>query len=254
MKALKPHTLCSVWPQMTAAEKHDLIEDIKLNSVLEPVVLFDGQILDGFHRYNAALKAGVPCKTRVYDGDDPAGFVISRNAKRRHLRKRELAIAVATCRKWAPPNTHVSKMPAEEAKKVRTTKQMADEAGVSESTMQAAKRVVKGTEPAEPAPAAKPPKKVATQEVIDLKDRKIRHLEEQVIGYEERIKSYKSSESKEAAKRDEVVVNQRAEITTLKSQVKNWQTKYSEANSMAKSFERKAKKLQAQIERINLAA
>ena len=125
--------------------------------------------------------------------------------------------------------------------------------------MHSAKRAVRG----EPDPPKSPPaavakstqsRKVATQEVIDLKDRKIRNLEEQVIGYEERLKSYKSSESKEAAKRDEVVVNQRAEISTLKSQVKNWQTKYSEANSMAKSFERKAKKLQAQIDRINLAA
>jgi len=257
MRTIPPHPLCSVWPQMTVAEKHELIDDIKANGVLEPVVLLDGKILDGFHRYNAARAAGVSCNTKELAGDDPAGFVISRNAKRRHMTKRTLAIAVAGCREWAPPNIKVADLPEQKAAAVKTTQQMADEAGVSKSTMASAKRVVRGVEPADPPPPTPKPaaaRKVATQEIIDLKDRQIFELEERVVGYEERLKSFHNSASKESAKRDEVVVNQRAEISTLKSQLREWQAKYNEANKMAKTFERKAKSLQGRIDRINLAA
>jgi hypothetical protein len=59
------------------------------------VVLHEGKILDGRNRCRAAREAGVPCPTRIYQGDDPLGFVISMNLKRGHLNESQRAMAAA---------------------------------------------------------------------------------------------------------------------------------------------------------------
>lgn len=52
-------------------------------------------ILDGRNRYRAALEAGVKPVFVNYDGDDPLGFVIRHNLKRRHLNESQRAVVAA---------------------------------------------------------------------------------------------------------------------------------------------------------------
>jgi hypothetical protein len=47
--------------------------------------LYEGQILDGRNRARACEALGIEPETRVYAGDDPVGFVISRNLHRRRF-------------------------------------------------------------------------------------------------------------------------------------------------------------------------
>jgi ParB-like chromosome segregation protein Spo0J len=79
------HPLASIFPVLKGVEFEELVEDIRVHGVREPIWLFEEQLLDGRNRYRAAQVAGVPCPTRIYDGDDPVGFVVSLNLKRRHL-------------------------------------------------------------------------------------------------------------------------------------------------------------------------
>ncbi|MCP4304567.1 MAG: ParB N-terminal domain-containing protein [bacterium] len=79
------HPIAGIFPLMDGDDYSDLVDDIKANGLHEPVITHQGQILDGRNRYRACLEAGVPCRFKTYDGDDPAGFVISLNLKRRHL-------------------------------------------------------------------------------------------------------------------------------------------------------------------------
>lgn len=94
------HPLSKAWPDMLPAEKEALREDMKKNGVLEPVVQYDGMVLDGWHRYAQATAAGIECPVVEYAGDDPVSFVISKNDMRRHISKQQRAVAVRLCLEW----------------------------------------------------------------------------------------------------------------------------------------------------------
>jgi ParB-like nuclease domain len=92
------HPLASLFPLMENAELDALIADIKKNGQREPIVLYQGKILDGRNRYRACLAAGVGLKLCKHEDNspyigDPVAYVISKNIHRRHLtgeQKRDL--------------------------------------------------------------------------------------------------------------------------------------------------------------------
>lgn len=80
------HPLSKRYRMMTQAEYAVLLADIKANGLLEPIVLLDGQILDGRNRYKACLEAGVEPRFIDYTGPlKPKAFVDAKNDARRHL-------------------------------------------------------------------------------------------------------------------------------------------------------------------------
>jgi ParB-like chromosome segregation protein Spo0J len=82
---LEFHPLSNTFPMMPEDELAEMIADIRKNGLQQPIVLFEGQILDGRNRYLAGLKAGVALRTAEYEGSDPMAFVVSANLHRRHL-------------------------------------------------------------------------------------------------------------------------------------------------------------------------
>jgi hypothetical protein len=88
MTKLESHPLANRFPLIAGEEFDQLVEDIRHNGQREPIVLFEGKILDGRNRYRACLEAGVTPQTRAFDPakeGSPEAFVISVNLKRRHL-------------------------------------------------------------------------------------------------------------------------------------------------------------------------
>lgn len=82
------HPLADLFPLIEGADFDDLCEDIREHGQREPIVLFDGRILDGRNRYRACREIGIEPEFRQFDRDregDPEAFVFSVNAKRRHL-------------------------------------------------------------------------------------------------------------------------------------------------------------------------
>ncbi len=111
------HPLANLFPLIEGREFDDLVADIRINGLLEPIVTLDGAILDGRNRYRAALAAGVlahdgaiapgGCWLETVDGDaasidvvdtnisDPLTFVLSKNLSRRHLSESQRAMVAA---------------------------------------------------------------------------------------------------------------------------------------------------------------
>ena len=79
------HPLAAAFELMEGGEYRELIDDIRGQGLLKPIVLHEGMILDGRNRYRACLEAGVEPAFRPFLGDDAAAFVESANAHRRHL-------------------------------------------------------------------------------------------------------------------------------------------------------------------------
>lgn len=96
---MKAHKLARLFPEIPEDEFDNLVEDVKAKGCFEPVVTYQGEVLDGWHRWKACQKAGVEPALKEYKGADPLGYVISKNLMRRHLRaEQRLAIAANIAR------------------------------------------------------------------------------------------------------------------------------------------------------------
>ena len=155
--ATQRHPISACWPDMDRQDFVKLKNDIKENGVLEPIVFYEEKVLDGWHRYKAAMETGATFAEIDYEGDDPAGFVISQNARRRHMTKSEVARCVLLTRKWMETgrpqkgcqhDTLLKKTRAEKHDKKchvsgKTEAEMAQEAGVSVRTIRREKRKIR---------------------------------------------------------------------------------------------------------------
>jgi hypothetical protein len=88
---LEYHPYADVFPLTEGKEFDDLVNDIKKQGLISPIVLYQGKILDGRNRYRAMLQLGFPEKrilkhcTERGDIENPLNFVIGANIRRRHL-------------------------------------------------------------------------------------------------------------------------------------------------------------------------
>ena len=87
------HEVANIFPMMTADEFEALCKDIAENGQLEPIWLYDGQIIDGRNRYRACKQVGIEPKFRTWAGDGSlVAFVASLNLHRRHLNSGQRAV------------------------------------------------------------------------------------------------------------------------------------------------------------------
>ncbi len=84
------------FPQMAAPELRELADDIKANGLAHAVVRDGaGTILDGRNRLAACEIAGIAPRFEEYKGDNPVGFIISANLRRRHLNESQRALVAS---------------------------------------------------------------------------------------------------------------------------------------------------------------
>jgi len=65
------HEIAGIFPLMEKEELEALTKDIAENGLQEPIILYEGKILDGRNRYLACLQAGVEPWFKQYIVDDP---------------------------------------------------------------------------------------------------------------------------------------------------------------------------------------
>ena len=89
---LEYHELANIFPLIQGVEFDELVKDIQWNGLQEPIILYEGKILDGRNRYNACLQANVEPSFVQYQGAEPLSFVVSLNLRRRHLSESQRAM------------------------------------------------------------------------------------------------------------------------------------------------------------------
>lgn len=86
------HDLCKLFPPMPEDQFNSLIDSIRDHGLLTPIMLYEGKILDGRHRYKACINLRIEPSFKEYEGDDALGYVIALNLSRRHLDESQRAM------------------------------------------------------------------------------------------------------------------------------------------------------------------
>jgi hypothetical protein len=90
------HPAAAIFPMMSQQDLQALADDIKENGLREPVVLFDGRIVDGRNREAACKLAGVAATYREWESEGSVvSWVLSVNLRRRHLTDQQRAMVAA---------------------------------------------------------------------------------------------------------------------------------------------------------------
>jgi len=91
------HEACLCLPDQSKEEYEELCESIKQGfREHEPILLFEGKILDGRHRYKAAIANNITPIFKQYEGDDPYDYVKKTDFARRHYVSQEQKALIFT--------------------------------------------------------------------------------------------------------------------------------------------------------------
>ena len=142
------HPLCTLFPRMAGAEFDALVADIAANGLQNPIVLFDGMVLDGGNRYRACQVASVEPRFAQFAGDSVVAFVLSANLHRRHMSPGQQAAIVASAQDWAKAQVQGANRHTMQTGNVTGLQTVADRAaqsGASDKTQRMADKVAKAS-------------------------------------------------------------------------------------------------------------
>ena len=145
--SLQQHPLSAAFPAMSAEDFEALTDSIKNIGVQNTITLYEGMVIDGWHRYRAASDLGMECPSVELGDIDPRDFVLAQNKARRNLTASQRADAVTAVYQWVAPN--VGRPRGEVTSPLeKTNAELAAIAGTTTRTIQQAKAVHAGAVPA----------------------------------------------------------------------------------------------------------
>ena len=143
MTQLTRHPLSTAFGNMAPERRAELRASIEKIGVKLPITLYEGMVLDGWHRYVEATDLEVACpKEQLGKSEDPREFVAAMNLPRRDYTDSQRALITVRLNDWRPVGKPAVPNPAESAELApKTTAQLAESAGVGARTIERAKVV-----------------------------------------------------------------------------------------------------------------
>ena len=135
------HLLSAVFPAIGADDFQALKDSIENIGVQNPITLFEGMVIDGWHRYTAANDLGMHCPAVELGNVDPRDFVLAQNKARRHVTQAQLGLAVTAVYAWRPAGNPALSQSGSACPVGKTNAELAQIAGVSERTIKQAKAI-----------------------------------------------------------------------------------------------------------------
>lgn len=127
---------------MSPDEYQALTDSIIEIGVQNPITLYEGMVIDGWHRYTAATESGLPCPSVKLGDVNPRDFVMAQNKVRRHITQAQLAMAAVAVYQWMPRG---GDRRSDESKgtqcPLKSTADLAGISGAGERTIKQAKAV-----------------------------------------------------------------------------------------------------------------
>ena len=144
------HALSAAFPSMSEEELQNLKDSIDVIGVQNPIVIYEGKIIDGWHRYKVANELRLPCPVvHLADDVDPQDFVLANNKARRHLNRGQIAMAYTKVYQWHPQGKTSKPLLS---KGLKSADELAKLSGTSKSSIEQAKSVLKnGAKPVQEA-------------------------------------------------------------------------------------------------------
>ena len=146
-KEYEIHPAALAFPEMGTSAFEALKKSIKENGLHHPIVLHEGKIIDGKHRYKACLELGIEPKTETWDGKGSlTDFISDMNINRRDVTKNQrYAIALKLKNSYAKEAKERQRLSKGRGKKGSCTehkpidarKMACRKAGVSEHSLSA---------------------------------------------------------------------------------------------------------------------
>jgi len=144
-----PHPYAALFPMMDKKALQELVASIRDDGLEQPIVTFEGKILDGRNRDLACANAQVKPRYVKYKGKDALGYVMRLNLTRRHLTASQRAMVAAKMANLKPGEKLVSALKKsaavsyDRAKAPITTAMAAETLDVGTATVSRAKKVLK---------------------------------------------------------------------------------------------------------------
>lgn len=148
----KQHKIAKIIPPPTKEEFAGLVKSIKRDGLIEAITVHEGDILDGYNRYLACLKAGRAAQYVDFrdflpelQREGPLNYVLMRNLHRRHLttaQRADIATRLANMPPHRPDKS--ANLPSNGQVKQSTA---AARLNVSERSMRMARKIQKEGSP-----------------------------------------------------------------------------------------------------------
>ena len=264
MEQLTRHPLSALWGDMPEEQFDDLVESVRTAGIMPFVRTLGREVLDGWHRYKAALAAGVEPLVAEWHGDDPVAYVIRENALRRHLTPGQRAACIVACHEWRERGRPKKPEPGAGFLEPPTEAQMAAEVGVSERTVRDAKTAEKAglgdavrsgelspkaaAEQARQQSGAPPKPKGPTlterlEAQVDALQMEVHEKAQRIEGLDRELREARAQQSEYPHEREAVANEREAMISALRGSVNEWQTKHNDERRRANWWERQARSL-----------
>lgn len=109
---LTRHNLSNPFGEADAKDFDELVQSMLTRGYdpEHPIVIYEGAILDGWHRYLAAKKANVTPQIKEFTGtrEEAQAFVWAENMARRQMTKRQKMAALVLVNSWRGPHEQLS--------------------------------------------------------------------------------------------------------------------------------------------------
>ena len=96
--------LATAFPPLPPADYARLRDSIEARGLRTPIVVWRGEIIDGFHRLRACIETGVEPKYRfLEDNEDPIAFVVDVNVPYRTMSQNQKALTAHLMSQFSTP-------------------------------------------------------------------------------------------------------------------------------------------------------